>query len=44
MTPASGYALVAQVRAKELRTRIGLGVFLALSAYAVAPSSWPIWM
>ncbi len=44
MTPASGYALVAQVRAKELRTRVGLGIFLALSAYAVAPSFWPfVW-
>jgi len=42
MQPASGYALVAQVRARELRTRIGLGVFLALVAYAVAPSIWPV--
>ncbi|MBX7249990.1 MAG: response regulator [Caulobacteraceae bacterium] len=44
MQPASGYALVAQVRARELRTRIGLGIFLALSAFAVAPSIWPgVW-
>ena len=42
MQPASGYALVAQVRARELRTRIGLGIFLTLSAYAVAPSIWPV--
>jgi signal transduction histidine kinase/ActR/RegA family two-component response regulator len=42
MQPASGYALVAQIRAKELRTRIGLGVFLALAAFAVAPSIWPL--
>jgi signal transduction histidine kinase/CheY-like chemotaxis protein len=44
MQPASGFALVAQVRARELRTRIGLGAFLALSAFAVAPSVWPaVW-
>ena len=44
MQPATGYALVAQVRAKELRTRIGLGVFLALVAYVAAPSVWPaVW-
>jgi len=42
MQPATGFALVAQVRAKELRTRIGLGVFLAIVSYAVAPSIWPI--
>ena len=42
MQPATGYALVAQVRARELRTRIALGVFLALLAFAVAPSVWPV--
>ncbi len=38
----SGYAIVAEVRHRELKTRLGLGAFIGATAFVVAPSVWPI--
>jgi len=38
----TGYALVAAIRARELRTRIVLACVIALTAYGVAPTIWPV--
>ncbi|RZJ83594.1 MAG: hybrid sensor histidine kinase/response regulator, partial [Brevundimonas sp.] len=40
--PAPGYALVAQIRFRELKTRLGLAVILTAIGWAVAPSPWPL--
>ena len=41
---ASGYALVAKIRFRELKTRIVLAVILAGVGWVMAPSIWPaIW-
>ena len=40
--PAPGYALVAQIRYRELKTRLGLAVILAAIGWAIAPSPWPL--
>ncbi len=38
------YAMVSQVRYRELRTRIALAAFIGVTAWFVAPSIWPpIW-
>ena len=42
MTQRSGYAIVGDVRAKELKTRLALGVFLGGVAYLLVPGPWPI--
>lgn len=40
----SGYAVVAQVRLRELKTRIALAAFIAGVAWVLAPSIWPaVW-
>ncbi len=40
----SGYAMVAQVRVRELKTRIGLAAFIGAVAWYLAPSIWPgVW-
>jgi signal transduction histidine kinase/CheY-like chemotaxis protein len=38
----TAYAKVAQVRYRELKTRIGLAAFIGLTAWAVTPTIWPI--
>ena len=40
MTQRSGYAIVGDVRAKELKTRLALGVFLGGVAYLLVPGTW----
>lgn len=40
----SAYAMVSQVRYRELRTRIALAAFIGCTAWFVAPSIWPpVW-
>ena len=39
---ATAYALVSQVRFKELKTRIGLAAFIGATAWFVAPGIWPV--
>ena len=39
---ATAYALVAQVRFRELKTRVGLGAFIGMTAWFFLPSIWPI--
>lgn len=42
--PHTGYALVGQIRHRELKTRLGLAAFIGITATVVAPSMWPaIW-
>lgn len=38
----TAYALVAQVRRRELKTRIALAAFIGATAWFVAPSVWPL--
>ena len=38
---ARAYAMVSQVRYRELRTRIALAAFIGATAWFVAPSIWP---
>jgi len=42
MGPATGWSLVAQTRARELKTRIILALFIGGTAYGLAPSVWPL--
>lgn len=39
---ATAYALVSQVRFKELKTRIGLAAFIGITAWFFLPSLWPV--
>ena len=39
---ASTYATVAQVRFRELRTRIALAAFIGATAWFIAPGTWPL--
>jgi signal transduction histidine kinase/CheY-like chemotaxis protein len=39
---ASGYALVAQTRSRELGSRLGLAAFIGTVAFILAPSVWPV--
>ena len=39
----SACAAVAQVRFKELKSRIGLAAFIGVAAWIMAPSTWPLW-
>ena len=39
---ATGYALVAQIRYRELMTRIALAAFIGGTAWFMAPSIWPV--
>jgi signal transduction histidine kinase/CheY-like chemotaxis protein len=39
---ASNYAIVAQIRRKELWSRLGLAAFIGVVAWIFAPSIWPI--
>ena len=39
---STGYALVAQIRFRELKTRIALAAFIGGTAWFMAPSIWPI--
>ena len=40
----TAYAMVSQVRYRELKTRIALAAFIGCTAWFVAPSIWPpIW-
>ncbi|MBL0947039.1 ATP-binding protein [Brevundimonas sp.] len=42
--PHTGYALVGQIRHRELKTRLGLAAFIGVTATVVAPSMWPaVW-
>ena len=36
------YALVAQIRFRELKTRIALAAFIGATAWFMAPSMWPV--
>lgn len=38
----NGYAMVAQVRYRELRTRVGLAAFIAATAWLLTQSLWPV--
>jgi len=38
----TGYALVAQIRYRELMTRIALALFIGGTAWFMAPSVWPV--
>ena len=38
----TAYALVSQVRFRELKTRIGLAAFIGATAWLVAPGLWPV--
>lgn len=41
---ATAYAMVAQVRLRELRTRIALAAFIGATAWFISPSIWPaVW-
>lgn len=41
----SGYALVAEERAKQLKVRLALAGFLAITVATVSPSGWPaLWL
>ena len=41
---ATAYAMVSQVRFRELKTRIALAAFIGLTAWVVTPTVWPaIW-
>ncbi len=41
---ANGYAMIAQVRFRELKTRIGLAAFIAVTAWFLTHSLWPaVW-
>ena len=42
MPGTNSYALVAQIRQKELPTRVVLAAIIGASTYGVAPSIWPI--
>ncbi|MBX3477849.1 MAG: response regulator [Brevundimonas sp.] len=42
MITTSPYALVAQVRRRELPTRLALAAFIGLFAWVAAPSHWPL--
>ena len=39
----TAYAMVSQVRYRELRTRIALAGFIGATAWFIAPSIWPMW-
>ncbi|WP_339870877.1 ATP-binding protein [uncultured Brevundimonas sp.] len=39
----SACATVAQVRFRELKSRIGLAAFVGVAAWVMAPSAWPLW-
>lgn len=39
---AASYMLVAQIRARELKTRIALALIIGLTALWLAPSIWPV--
>lgn len=39
------YARIAAVRAREVKTRVGFAVFIAITVWALAPSPWPlVWL
>lgn len=38
----ASFAQVAQVRARELKTRVAMGAFLGLAAWFMSPSLWPL--
>jgi signal transduction histidine kinase/CheY-like chemotaxis protein len=41
---SNGYAMIGQVRFRELKTRIGLAAFIAGTAWLVSPGVWPaVW-
>ena len=42
MTSITPYAIVAQVRYRELPTRLALAAFIGLVAWVTAPSIWPV--
>ena len=42
---ANGYAMIAQVRFRELKTRIGLAAFIALTGWFLTQTFWPaVWL
>lgn len=41
----SRYARIAEIRARETKTRVGFAVFIAATVWALAPSQWPfVWL
>ncbi|MFN7281491.1 MAG: hybrid sensor histidine kinase/response regulator, partial [Brevundimonas sp.] len=41
----NGWAMIAQVRFRELKTRLGLAVFIAVSAWFLTRGAWPaVWL
>lgn len=43
MHTATGYAMVAQIRQRELVTRLALAAFIGGTAWFIAPSAAPVW-
>ncbi len=44
-TSANGWAMIAQVRFRELKTRIGMACFIALTAWFLTRGNWPaVWL
>jgi len=44
-TSANGWAMIAQVRFRELKTRIGLAAFIAVTAWFLSKGYWPaVWL
>ena len=42
---ATAYAMVSQVRNRELKTRIALAAFIGATAWVVTPTIWPfVWL
>ena len=39
---AYGYAIIAQIRFRELTTRLALTAFIGARAWMMAPSIWPL--
>lgn len=39
---ADAYRIIADVRHRELKGRIGLAIFIALTTWIIAPSQWPV--
>jgi len=42
MEPAASYAAVASARSREIGSRLAIGAFIAVAAYILAPSFWPV--
>ena len=39
---ADAYRIIASVRQRELKGRVGLAIFIAITTWIIAPSTWPV--